>query len=57
MRAAVTVLTIVLAGRPWSDPHRWLAHRVNRRRLLIANSIVAVLMVMPCRSRLRRLGL
>jgi MFS family permease len=45
-RAAVTVLTIVLAGATLVQiPIGWLADRVNRRRLLIAIPIVAILAV------------
>jgi MFS family permease len=46
-RAAVTVLTIVLGGATLVQiPIGWLADRVDRRRLLIAIPIVAILMVM-----------
>ncbi len=46
-RAAVTVLTIVLAGATFVQiPIGWLADRVDRRRMLIGIPIVAVLAVM-----------
>ncbi len=46
-RAAVTVLTVVLAGATFVQiPIGWLADRVDRRRMLIGIPIVAVLAVM-----------
>jgi MFS family permease len=46
-RAAVTVLTIVLAGATLVQiPIGWLADRMNRRRMLIGIPIVAILAVM-----------